>query len=441
MSHQLDSSTFTENELTESAEVALVALSEHPLEWLERRTAEVTLSRPTVGIERGFLDVLKDFSGLEATDPRDKIYALFNLVHFGSHDLSGRPEIDYTAPWQVIYIRFAKWMYTRKWHRTIESAGRLFQVKPEVPSWVPDWRHKVVIALQTHEEWFAGGAAYSFNPQFVALQRARNGSVTLPVYSYIDQKGKRKRIASEGLELNAIIQDRICYTSLANSSKSEHLVDSIEQIRCRVESDLQFLSDHEIGYFTGESAKDAYAATLIANTTHEENLATAEYERCGFAQWREWLAAGGKARPGPVYEDAIDNAESLGTNTFCVTAHGLFCLAPRLAQAGDYIAILSGFKFPVALRKVGPATEKYYELLGPCYVNRLMRGRAWSLIDEFKCKYRPGSGDEIFDENPRTELSQHDTDRDQPCGVHPFNSKGDYARLTRIMGKRRIVLV
>lgn len=126
---------------------------------------------------------------------------------------------------------------------------------------------------------------------------------------------------------------------------------------------------------------------------------------------------------------------------FCVTTHGLFCLVPRMTQAGDYVAILSGFKFPVALRKVGPATKKYYELLGPCYVHRLMRGRAWSLMEEFKCKYKPGSEDEMFDRESRMDLSHEDTDREQPCGVHPFNSKADYARLTRVMGKRRIVLV
>jgi len=112
-----------------------------------------------------------------------------------------------------------------------------------------------------------------------------------------------------------------------------------------------------------------------------------------------------------------------------------------MAQAGDYIARVSGFKFSVALRKVGPAIEKYHELLGPCYVHRLTRGRAWSLIDEFKCKHRPGSEDEMFDKDSRTEMSHDDTDREQPCGVHPFNAKGDYARLSRVMGKRRIVLV
>lgn len=177
-----------------------------------------------------------------------------------------------------------------------------------------------------------------------------------------------------------------------------------------------------------------------ANTTHEWNLATAEYKRSGFAEWHACLAEG-KAEPRSVYRDAMKNVDSLDTNMFCVTSHGMFCLAPRMAQAGDYMAILSGFQLPVAQRNVGPATAKYYELLGSCYVHRLMQGRAWRSIGKFECKYRPGSEDEVFDKEPQTQLSHNDADQEQPCGVHPFNSRGDCQRLTRTIGKRRIVLV
>lgn len=176
------------------------------------------------------------------------------------------------------------------------------------------------------------------------------------------------------------------------------------------------------------------------NTTHDERFANPEYERQGFAEYRKWLDSG-IPDPDPVYANAVHNAGSMDDKTFSITSHGLIALTPKIAQLGDYVGILSGFRLPVVLRKVGPPEQRCYELLGACYLHRMMRGRVWSLIEEFKCKYRPGLEDETPENPPSTGSSVELPDSVEACETFPFNAKGDYARVVRILGSRRIVLV
>ena len=215
----------------------------------------------------------------------------------------------------------------------------------------------------------------------------------MPAYFCIDMKGRKRRIPPEGLELTAILLDRIAYTSPRIRPDFEFLDDVLEEVIQRTDTDLQYVKQHVPNSFTGECGEDAYAATMIASTTHESALARPDYERNGFAEWHQWLRSG-LSGPTPAYHDAVCSAEFIKRKTFCVTSHGIMCLAPRIAEVGDYVAILSGFKWPVALRRVGPAEKQFYELLGPCYVHRMMRSRAWNLIYEFKCKYIPASENE-----------------------------------------------
>ncbi|CAK1364378.1 unnamed protein product [Cercospora beticola] len=395
---------------------------------------------------RPLITKLKHGSVLEATDPRDKVYALYNLdksFRFPPRAAPPRPKVDYSIPWQVVFIRIAKYTHSTHVDRTLSLAGRSQQYSDaSLPSWVPDLRNEDIgVFFADHESsWAAGGMAYQPSVQFVSLPSCRIGSRPIPEYYFFNAKGKKKNLVAEALEIGAILQDKIVYCSPQPTLPSMHLAALLPEISSKLAADLTFINEKMPRYFTGESGSDAYAGTIMVNTTPRDELATADYERKGFAEWRAWLESSDFPNNIPEYHQAVVNTELWNKHLFVVSNHGLMCIVPAMTREGDYVAILNGCRYPVALRKVGPEDGQYYELLGPCYMHRMMRGRAWNLIEEYKSKYISTSEDEVV---PLDLGSADQTDEDSGghVGVFPFNANSDYQNIKRVLGKRRIVLV
>lgn len=64
----------------------------------------------------------------------------------------------------------------------------------------------------------------------------------------------------------------------------------IRRIIDRLEQDCFSAADIHLPtvYMNGESLEDAYAATLIANTTHEDGIASPPYCK-EYKEWRSWI--------------------------------------------------------------------------------------------------------------------------------------------------------
>jgi len=56
------------------------------------------------------------------------------------------------------------------------------------------------------------------------------------------------------------------------------------------------------------------------------------------------------------------------------TKKGYLGLEPRSLKDGDEVALLKGGMVPLVIRK----TDKYFELVGDCYVHGIMHGEAFS---------------------------------------------------------------
>ncbi|GIZ45730.1 hypothetical protein CKM354_000888500 [Cercospora kikuchii] len=382
-------------------------------------------------------------SALEATDPRDKVYALYNLHKFYRTDAMARPKVDYSIPWEAVFILIAKYTYSTHVDQTLRLAGRFRQESnASLPSWVPDLRNEDIgVFFAGHvTRWSAGGMAYQPSVRFVSLPSHRTGSRPIPEYYSFNGKGKKKKLVAEAMEIGAILQDKIVYCSPQPILPTDRVSGNLKEISSKLAADLAFVNEKMPRYFTGESGLDAYAGAIIVNTTPRDELATAEYEREGFAQWTAWLETLDFPNVMPEYHDAMVNTELWTKHLFVVSSHGLMCIVPSMTREGDYVAILNGCRYPVVLRRVGPDDGQYYELLGQCYMHRMMRGRAWNLIEEYKLKYKSGSEDEVI---PLGLGSTDHTDEDSggDIGVFPFNANSDYKNIKRVLGKRRIVLV
>ena len=320
----------------------------------------------------------------------------------------------------------------------MDLAGRSAQPGTELPSWVPDCRHPVDSSFVRHAEWYTGDNQPHL--RFLSLPRPKSSSGKRTHCSNTDAVGTHRTLGNVAMELSCILQDRIDYKSPSLPPGSPYLQDNIAKIQEILCTDMAHLNELGHRYITGETLEQAYAGAIIANTTHEGRLSTRDYEN-GFIKFHAWVNAG-RPDPDPIYSEAVENSGFLRRNPFCLTTHGLMCLVPRMTAVGDYIAMLSGFNMPVALRRIGAPALHQFELLGPCYVHRMMRGRVWNLILEFKCKYYEGSEDEGKSEWQRDcrPPNWRDMNRNE-CEDFSFNAKSDYESVLAILGSRRISLV
>ena len=76
---------------------------------------------------------------LNATDPRDKIYAALGLAT----DSSLTPVADYSLPTANVYLQFAKYMITHGHGIEMLQEAAAFPSTLDFPSWVPDWSSSV----------------------------------------------------------------------------------------------------------------------------------------------------------------------------------------------------------------------------------------------------------------------------------------------------------
>jgi hypothetical protein len=98
-------------------------------------------------------------------------------------------------------------------------------------------------------------------------------------------------------------------------------------------------------YITSEPLIEAYHATLIADTTDQDTLASPSYVSDGVLAWRSWLRNGCDLSTVPKFHKAIENLDTFREKQFCITKRGCFCLVPASAQPIDIVAIVKGARY------------------------------------------------------------------------------------------------
>lgn len=146
---------------------------------------------------------------------------------------------------------------------------------------------------------------------------------------------------------------------------------------------------------------------------------------------------------------SFESTGATKTFRFAVTKHGYFCLVPRIAQAGDEIAIFKSYELAVVLRRLPPppmplpqkqsqkqaptTTDPYFELLGDAYVHGMMENEARCISDEFDCKYKPTQA--------QLEKALKASDSGQGESWATLSLSGQYERVFETLGPRTVRLV
>jgi hypothetical protein len=302
----------------------------------------------------GLLQKLHDTRHCKSTDPRDKIYALLEMVTEPS-DISA----DYNRSKKDAYVGVARSLIERDQCLDVLSGvqGRLSQ---ELPSWVPDWSEPPVSdVLGRPGGWkkkFDANNGHPSNVRFLAESSIiMVGGRAFDVIYEVSAK-----YALDDIALRSTLQQ---WEQKASTLKT---------------------------YPTGEDVNVAFLETLIASTFPSSwktpHTAVRMFSQSWHSRWLDRLpppdiaySSSMSAKEAHVFNEMVIRA--CNGRRFFTTRRGYMGLGPSDIQIGDTVAVMLGGQVPFILRTQDDANI----LIGESYVHGIMNGEALNDLDfEFR---------------------------------------------------------
>ncbi|KAL6355132.1 hypothetical protein LRP88_11378 [Fusarium phalaenopsidis] len=313
-------------------------------------------------------DLLERLRPRQATDPRDKVFALVGISE-EDHRFWGDKgvRIDYSLSVEEVYAQATEEIIKSEFMDgldTIWSARQRSKV-PEWPSWVPDWR------MET-----GYGCTWGIGQPF----KATDGD-----------KGKHAFIPTEE-PLTLAVQGKIIGL-VTYRSQYRHFGELFQNSRLReVYNDCM---DRLKSYPTGEQVETAFGLTLIGGlpltkTLQSKNVTTETYTE----KYMDFYDVTQMSRETPEQDAArneiLQTFYKLGFDLswiqevmdaycerrFFVTDSGHMGLGHHDVLEGDLIVAVLGLRWPCVLRPKSENHDDGFEFIGEAYCHGLMSGEA-----------------------------------------------------------------
>ncbi|KAF2727801.1 HET-domain-containing protein [Polyplosphaeria fusca] len=269
-------------------------------------------------------DLLWNTWDREATDPRDKVFAVLGLVGNEAHGI--RP--DYNQTMVQVYCRTTKHIIREEQSLDILLAANGIQRGDGLPSWVPDWRKE---ANATKPALFVNrdrlNLRYDTGSMEMALVHGhgyRAAGDAPPSYAF-DSEGMR-------ITVSAIIIDTV------------------------------------------QAVDEAYGESTPAGKLVSSALATVAECRAQHIIYTPGeivivLAAGG-AESSKNEDDVLEG--NMRLRRFFLTRNQRAGVGPNDMMVGDDVVLIAGCNFPMIVRR----EDDHYGLVGEAYVHVIMQGAA-----------------------------------------------------------------
>ena len=280
---------------------------------------------------RSLIKLLGYFRKCYSSDPRDKVYALLGLANdWALHQVVS---VDYSKSVEAVHLECAQYLVRNgNGMEMLTMAGITGKridtdLKPSLPSWVPDWSEEgpsYIGAWQNHYQ--AGGETQ------IDMELEDGGN----------------RLNAKGIRIDVI--DALA-PLFGGHVRNPYDINSWEQKVREVAQQSRYFSEERV---------DGYAKTLGLGL-----CTTADFD----AFQNEGLASDTE------YDERVFFAAC--HLKFCVTRRGYMGWVPLASQPGDFIIVLYGGPMPLIVR----ANNGNYLLLGASYIEGLMNGEALRLED------------------------------------------------------------
>ncbi len=322
-------------------------------------------------------DLLSALRRFDATNPRDKLYALIPTSLDGAELL----DVSYDKPVERVYAE-ATWSIIRA-HGSLDVLGHCSPPSqhddgsasfPALPSWVPNWMSKPAAA-----------------PLF------KRGFATLLPGAPKDSDSHGVYVDDAGVEIGKLY-------GASGDSVPEVSVDATGRILSCAGFLLDRISDvsPDAGDdMMGTDVDQTWAAWLqtipaarshrVAQSLSEGGLSfllVADCDRVAIDVGMRRRGKGSKAEPSAAAEEAGSHKNYYMDITgphpasfhrrLVVTERGYLGLAPEHVLTGDLVTIMMGSQVPLVLRQV----QQHYMFIGDAFIDGVMDGEAWAERDE-----------------------------------------------------------
>lgn len=298
------------------------------------------------------LDLLSTFKSLDATDPRDKIYAFRGLASDGDDS----PLPDYSKPVADIFVDFASFFVRNGLTgRMLLEAGQHRAVQ-DIPSWVPDWSNSK--SWQTYN--YAKGIAWiPLNSLQKQLSLESRDSVT-PGSTEGSILHTRVSILDEIDTLSSAVSNTFLYEDVSERARIDNEVLDLYNSAQKMATKLNTTE------MNTNSTRTAVQKTVLGGD------AKSFVPMDGFYGRSKIIGSIQDDENGTLTAKFDEHLrERLSSRRFCVTKHGRMALVPSISEDGDTIGFVEHVESPFILRHKG---NSCYTLIGDAFVLDPNRG-------------------------------------------------------------------
>lgn len=310
-----------------------------------------------------FEKLLRETRSAQATDPRDKVYALLGLAQ---GEKSIMPQPDYSISVRDTYLKVAKYWFHVKSGNDLTFLNYV-QGRNEannLPSWVPDWSVPATTALLASHNLRAAGDSTilatfpshtSISSTSACLTVRGVRLLTVKAVEVLSTTGFAERHHAEMISP---------FSDPYPTTTQSYLEVYPKALNPTSTSDFKILSEHKSSTFwphiSACSPKNEDPESLPPRYTQADLDKTLTYSYC--VGLKEGYPVGRR---------------------FFVSNEGLMGLVPDGVAAGDEICILFGGYTPFVIRRLEGGN---YEFIGECYVHGLMNGEAMEELEDSRAE-------------------------------------------------------
>jgi hypothetical protein len=375
---------------------------------------------------------LRSARDMQATDPRDHIFALLGMCSINQRVTSF--QADYTKSFSEVIVMATRAMIEEDGSLDLFAHLDPFPESSEIPSWTVDLRRRrQLVSFLWHPHTDGKLAKYLANiDEFLNAFNLGFAPSTIVL-----DLGDPTKLGLQGGCVDEIVEI-ICFENLYNSTRFE-ILDSFNELRSGSPTPRVYLPSREpfalafLRTVTADrlplSHKIVWKSFQEAFPAHEEYVRSRQGEHYsanwhmdhpadfdftrGLAVltpkriweivdmklltdlytklWLPWLGEKLPTSPGKMQQIYSEITSSINLHmrhrSFFRTKKGYMGIASKVCQTGDQVYSILGGQMPYILRRT--ETEGEFRILGEAYIHGIMNGEFWFFGDSKNVQFGP----------------------------------------------------